>query len=305
MLIIGAEDCDEMIKRLNLVPANPGLLIKALDQFQAKRSKTTSVGALMTLRGPSPDLAELRAPTENETALEEFLVRQELRELVDEWIETGKNSDGTEDPNKRDLFRTAKGLQVVERCARETPLRLRILHKARELAIFFGTKPQTKSEDSLSVRLSSNLFNRAVSEASRLFVCLMLSDWKHTLCKCRYEPCIRRYYELKKPRRSPLYCCVRHQRGDAAVRGSRATRAYGEEALIDEAATLLVKWRSDPRWQGDAKLKERLAGKLCVVIAHKNLQSYRDEVGPKWVARHRAKIERRRSELIKNPVTLR
>jgi hypothetical protein len=306
MIVLGVAERDEIIRTLNLPRVGPNLWAEVEAEYESNHHRANSIAALMSSIGqPSRFLETLGLkPIEgDEEALQRGVFGMKVRELVDEWLETGRSADGIEDPSKRDVFRTVKGLQAMERCASETPLRLFPLHKAHDFAIVFGMEPQ-QPKGGYYVPQLTNFFERASAQAGRLFLCLMLSDWNKSICKCRYAPC-GQYYVLKKPRRNPSFCCVQHQRRASAVERVMNARADGERELLDAAARRLMRWKKTSfHWQDDDVLKERLAAKLNLVIADKGLHGYRDQVTRGWVTRHRGAIEQRRLEFTNRAVNV-
>jgi len=261
-----------------------------------------------TLRGLGPDKRrELKLlgleglGIRDESDLEQRVLASQLRELVDEWLNTGRSTDGRESPSTRNLFRTAKAIQAVRQCAGETPLRLLVDDHLSELAVAIGTEPASSGLP-FSFYLSDS-FERGLKEANRRFTGLMASDWKESVCKCRYEPCSR-YFLLKKPRRSyahGTFCCREHHSHASADALTRNLRTRGQRELIEAAARQLLKWGiRDRLWQRDDNRKRRLAEKLCEdVIPRMRSRGYRQEVKVNWVTWHRGQIERKRLELSK------
>jgi len=60
-----------------------------------------------------------------------------------------------------------------------------------------------------------------------------------------------------------------------------------------------------PGWNNDVALKKRLAESLSDRLSKSDLRGGPDDIKAKWVTQNRAKIEQRRLELAKTPVTLR
>jgi hypothetical protein len=230
--------------------------------------------------------------------LKQRVLASQLHELVDEWLETGRDGDGREFPYERNVFHTAKAIQVVERCASDTPLRLMSSANRSEWVVVFGTAP-ARSGPSVSF-YRSGTFEDGLKEAGRLFTGLIMSDWKESICKCRYRPC-GRYFFLGKPRRSyrhGTFCCREHQSHASADACIRKLRTDVRMQLIETAAReLLERGITDSLWQDDANRKRLLAEALCHVIARKAMHGFREEVKANWVTRNRKKIEQRRLEL--------
>ncbi len=199
----------------------------------------------------------------------------------------------------RNLFRTAKAIQAVRDCAHETPLQLIVDDDRSELVVAVGTEP-ARSGLPFSLYLSAS-FERGLKEAARLFTGFMASNWKESVCKCRYERCSR-YFLLEKPRRfyaHGTFCCREHQSHASADALARNLRGRGQTELTEAAARQLLKWGiCDPRWQEDYDRKRRLAEMLSEnVIPRMLARGFRREVKVNWVTWHRGTIEQKRIEL--------
>ena len=216
-----------------------------------------------------------------------------LRPLVDEWLGTGLNPDGSESPSTGDLFRTTRAVSAVLEYSKKHQARIKFTPGSTVPKLFIG-EPHPFSDK------WNDFFMEAAEEASRYFTALMASDWKAGLCQCRFERCSR-YFLASRPRRSYRYgafCCHEHQSLVSAGVCTSVRRARTAAQLIDLAAERFLKWRFDgPCWQNDANRKHRLAGELSMYVSRKRLQSYRQEVGVNWVTRHQPEIERRRAHL--------
>lgn len=258
------------------------------------------------LKGLAPDLmGELKVleldglGIHDESDLEERVLASQFRELVDEWLNTGRGPDGRESPSNRNLFRTTKAIQAVRECADETPLRLLVDDDSSELVVAVGTEP-ARSGPPFSFYFSAS-FERGLKAASRFFTGLMASEWKNSICKCRYEPCSC-YFLLEKPRNSyahGTFCCRKHQSHASADSLTRNARSRGHKELIEAAARQLLKRGiRDDRWQNDCDGKRRIAEKLRVdVIPRMRSRGYRHEVKVNWVTWHQGEIEQKRLEL--------
>jgi hypothetical protein len=144
---------------------------------------------------------------------------------------------------------------------------------------------------------SGQLMAATKEEAQRLFTGLMASDWKESLCKCRYPSC-GRYFLLARPRsvrKHGTFCCRQHQARQSAATCTKERRVAAYRELIAFAA----KWLSDrgvsPDWANNARLKWCLAGALSGHIKHKrHLGALPPDIEVKWITRHRLAIEQAR-----------
>src|ERR1035438_9428853 len=174
-----------------------------------------------------------------------------LRPLVDEWLGTGLNPDGSESPSTGDLFRTTRAVSAVLEYSKKHQARIKFTPGSTVPKLFIG-EPHPFSDK------WNDFFMEAAEEARRYFTALMASDWKAGLCQCRFERCSR-YFLASRPRRSYRYgafCCHEHQSLVSAGVCTSVRRARTAAQLIDLAAERLLKWRFDgPCWQNDANRK--------------------------------------------------
>lgn len=216
--------------------------------------------------------------------MRDALTSAHLRSYVDDWLDTGRRADGTEEVEKRDLTRASSAY-------------LAFLH-------YVENAPPTydRTRDPVGIRVTiadragylgvvSNFFDAQITEAQRLFSGIVQSDWKHRLCKCRSPRC-GVYFLHPKPRRSYRRgtFCPDHARHAVAVACVHESRSRDLETLINAAARSLRARKSlGPDWLGDKVLKRELAREL-------NLIDYRKHVGLHWVTHHQALIEQKRLE---------
>ena len=287
----------EILRTLELRSLSPEIFANSLRLYEEPQDGPRGLVTDMTwlLKTLGLDGVGIR----NDSDLEQCVLATQFRELVDEWIETGRHADGSESPSSRNLFHTSKAIQAVKKCARETPLQLMVIDKISELVVAIGTE-SAHPELPVSFYHWAASFGRGLKEASRLFTGLMASDWKESICKCRYEPCSR-YFLFENPRRSyahGTFCCREHQSRASADALTRNSRTRAQMKLIEAAARQLVQWGvRDPLWQDDNRRKRRLAEKLCEVIARTSYRGYRQELKVNWVTWHRRKIEQKRLEI--------
>ena len=217
-----------------------------------------------------------------------------LRYYVEEWLKTGLKADGREYPRDKDLFRTFYAKLAVIGYLEKHPAHVSLSPGSPGLQVTIGRIPRGE--------ISWNeFFLTRVTEAERLLTAVMTSDWKECLCKCRYAPCSK-YFLLKKPRQSyrhGTFCCRHHQSFASATALTNERRTWANDALINYAASQLLKWGTDgPQWQNDASRKLRLASVLSGLIRQDpNLRANRQFVKVNWVTRHRREIEQKRREL--------
>jgi hypothetical protein len=292
---------EDITAALNVTPFDPEAFEVSFQLHRCLATEERRLAAEKTGRPPGI-LSRLENPREllgrlglivsgavDDAELEKRIVSSRLRRLVDEWLATGQRSDGGESPAQKDVFRTAGAIEAVEDYVYENPVQVTI---ERDLSVVLVW---------VSTRVFVDFFQKAINQADRLFTVLMLSVWKNQLCKCRYAPCGQYFRRLKKPRsfyRHGTFCCPEHQRRASATPGTKKFRAWAEQVLIESAAQQLLNWgMNSPRWQNDARRKQRLAEELCRVIKTRKLCSYRKKVTANWVNRRLLAIEKRRARL--------
>jgi hypothetical protein len=223
--------------------------------------------------------------------ISEGLVSAQLRRLVDAWLQTGLDPNGSESPGKRTVPReTAEAMSeyLSENPATYVPS-LDPNGFYLVLAVPSWSRPW-----------AGNFFEAQRVESIRLLVGIMASHWLERLCKCRYSPC-GKYFLQAQPRRSyrhGTFCCRDHQRRASAEVLTKARRSRAKISLVESAAKFLVKRGRSPAWQDDDGLKRRLAEFISTVVSQDpNLQLGRQDVKLHWVTRNRPLIEQRRLQL--------
>jgi hypothetical protein len=222
----------------------------------------------------------------------EALVSAHLRTLVDEWLETGRDPDGSEWPSRRDLHKALRGWQVAAEFLEQSPP---TMYPAESSGFSL-----TIAEPHWGRPWAGDFFAAQEVTAGRLFVGILASDWQQRLCKCRYSPC-GRYFVGAKVRRSyrhGTFCSREHRAHASADAVTKARRHHARFALVEAAAHWLARRHRSSAWQGDHDLKARLAAVLSEQISRNPyLRAGRESVGVKWVTRNCTAIERRRVEL--------
>jgi hypothetical protein len=215
-----------------------------------------------------------------------------LRIYVDEWLTTGVDRDGNEDPYQRNPFRTNRARRALLEYMEQHPPTVSLSHRhGLEILIGEPTELPTSWDE---------IFMTAKIDAERLFAALILRDGNECLGKCGY--CGR--YFWRKPHRKGykygVFCCAAHNRMAAAVKHTDQRRMRVESKLIRFAASKLQVWRvRGPEWQHDKKQTERLADAVRKHLRDSTdpeLIKYHEVVRVKvgWVTRHKNKIEQAR-----------
>ena len=185
----------------------------------------------------------------------EALVSAHLRTLVDEWLETGRNPNGTEWPAGRHLSRALLGWDVTCEFLEQSRLNMRPASATTGFVLTIA-QPDWKRP------LVADYFAAQKAEAKRLFVGILASEWQERLCKCRYDPC-GRYFVSRKLRecyRHGIFCSSEHLGRASADALTKARRSQARRSLTEEAAKWLLNHGCDvAAWQNDRPLKRRLA----------------------------------------------
>jgi hypothetical protein len=224
--------------------------------------------------------------------IREALTSAHLRRYVDQWLDTGRREDGSEEVETRDVRRAPDAHRALWHYLENASPRWDMVKGSIGVRLIFGERTGYSG-------VARDFFEAQIIEAKRLFCGIMLSDWKGRLCKCRYARC-GLYFLHPKPRRSYRRgtFCHDHAKHAAAEASVLKSRSHNLETLINAAARKLRAWKIlDPDWQGDVRLKRRLAGELCSVILRQKVHSHRTLVKLNWVTRNQAAIEQKRVEL--------
>jgi hypothetical protein len=209
------------------------------------------------------------------------MVSSRLRTLVDEWLETGRNEEG-ESPTRRNIELTRSAvMEVVDFTSKYHP------------QFFPGFDSSFMYP--LGDHKAGNVFEARDLEATRLFVNFVITDWKQSLCKCRYSKC-GVYFIPKKLRATyphGTFCKREHQRDMSALAATKARRSNAKSNLMKLAAQWIAARGPDSAgWQHDGALKDQIAKYLSAQMSRKrNLCSGRDQVTKSWVTWNCEEIE--------------
>jgi hypothetical protein len=210
---------------------------------------------------------------------------QELLQHIDEWIDSGRNADGSESPYQRRCDRAPKAWEDARSF-------FEYFRYNVDWQLIPGEPPQ------LRLRPRKNRVWGALEARVRnglILASVLLSDLRLRLAKCRYRNCGRRYFLLSHPREKAyangLFCCTEHNRKEAAMRGTKERRQQTSDRLIEFAARELSRYGERPRG------KERLVTILNQKIANDPNQQPRHELKVNWVTRHLQEIQKKAKEL--------
>jgi hypothetical protein len=246
-----------------------------------RRSKGRNIGALMQIRSSEQWFEGGKLP-----ALAVRAAR--LRELVDEWLDTGTSSDGSHFPERRTLNGTVEAILAVRKCIREfNPCKLHLIEETGEVVVVVGWSGWEHSV------ASPDHFRHATTEADRIFTAAMTVNWRYLLSKCVY---CGRYFTLPNARRQSYphgtFCSREHQRDHSAATSTKLRREKTSLALVQYAATWLLKHSAGVPWQENETAKRVLAAWLSKkMTTDPNLRTGRECIGVKWVTRNRSAID--------------
>jgi hypothetical protein len=221
---------------------------------------------------------------------------QRLRAFVDPWLDTGRNRDGSEQPDRRRVPAEAQHKVYAYLDSHQPKFRA----SNDPWGFSFVLDPIT--DDSV---VKETVFAAVENNATRLFCALIASEWRVKVCKCRYLRCSR-YFLLPKPpkpeaiRRHGMFCSAAHRRRASAEAHTRLRRSQSASRLVEWAANWLKNQRVGSNWQDDSDLKRRLAVFLSKRISETpHFPAGLDDIKSNWVTHHRTEIEQRRLEIKK------
>jgi hypothetical protein len=196
---------------------------------------------------------------------------EHLRSLADEWIDSGKASQGGEDPAQRKL--SSSLLELLNGwTSRNKPL---IGFKSSGDIVLF--MPACKLD--FRAPLES-----ARDEAVRLFATFMTSPQRCMLYKCRR--CKVYYFTQRRPRgfiKNGTYC-PEHRNSASANRSNQRKREPERARKLDLASRC---WGCWPKRLTEAGTQAQWVAET----ANEKLEHYYTPISRNWVTRNRAEIE--------------
>jgi hypothetical protein len=174
-----------------------------------------------------------------------------LRTLVDDWLETGRNTSGSEQPSQRNLLKTRRGLQAVSEFIAQCPPSMSPSIDPNGFALVLAAPEWSRP-------WAADFFEAQQVTAKRLFVGIMASDWQPRLCKCRYPPCGRYFVgsKLRHDYRHGTFCSRKHRSRASAEVITKTRRSQARCCLVDAAARWLTKKRCIATWPNDHRTFE-------------------------------------------------
>lgn len=209
-----------------------------------------------------------------------------LREWVDEWIDSARDSDGVEKPAERKFREDGKIEQVVYDYSQRN--RICLFAKSQGLELWFKRYEVTDGRPRLlGVR------NEDIARENLVF--LLLSDLRFKLAKCRRDGC-GKYFALnhwKRTYKRGTFCseCQRARSQESAVRATAGERNEAEWMLSRLAARKFAKRiAANPNWHQDANLRTALVKYLNARIERVDLlrsvykSGNRNGITTKWLS---------------------
>lgn len=276
MLVFNFVDADDILTKLNTPPPTPD-------------------GAVAIVRELERTSAPLVGDKWDAYLLAELGVR--LRSLVDEWLQTGIQDDGSESLGSRNLWHTQTAAFTLTAYMERYPASVTLASNGSGLSVVIADVSALPAP-------TRNPFYDVGEEATRLFVGMMASDWYTRLCKCVH---CGKYFLHARPRKvytHGTFCCRQHQSHATAMKSTEAGRVRAKSELLEFAAEQLVKSKvSGPEWKESPKARTQLATQISGHIfksGNPTLKAYTQVVKSNWVTRHRDEIEQKRIEIARS-----
>lgn len=213
-----------------------------------------------------------------------YRINAQLRMYIDEWLNTGRSKDGTEDPRLRDLTKAPTACWAIRHANREAP---RLEPAPNGLNLRFPTESRQAS--------IASAFEQQVDRANTLLTLFFLCEWRLRLAKCRRDDC-GCYFELRKSHctyKKGTFCpeCTRARSLESARFSTAEVRKMAEAELYELIGKRF--WRrieQHPRWHEDQSLRKQIVGYVNARIERREdlktvyRSGVRQGITEKWVA---------------------
>jgi hypothetical protein len=206
-----------------------------------------------------------------------------LRGWVDEWLDSGRDDSGVEDPRERNF-----GKARSTASAAHEPKNFRLVGRGNSLSPWFDTYDQEPT-GSLYPRIGQP--PRSTEYAREQLVFFLLSDVRFRLAKCRKEHCgtyfLLKHWNRQYKRGTLCDSCKRSRSEESAIKATAEVRKDAALQLHRLTAKKFAKQiRRTPSWHQQKELKDRIAGFLNAKIERSALGVvYKRGITGKWVAR--------------------
>jgi|SRR5215472_767103 len=213
-------------------------------------------------------------------------VAKQLRDWVDEWINSGRDAHGVETPATRNYEKA----QTVERAVEDYSLGSRMCLMGFGQALYLSFDLFGQTEESVAGKFT--LAPAIKTIAGEKLVLILLSDLRFKLARCRHQECGKFFIlkHWKRTYRNGTFCseCQRQRSHNSALLAT----ANGRERVEEELHLLVAKQfknqiLADPGWHKDPKLKARITRYLNSRIERSAelAKAYPRGITGKWIAR--------------------
>jgi hypothetical protein len=216
-----------------------------------------------------------------------------LRKWVDEWLDSGRDAQGAEDPRDRNFGEAP----VAKAAACEYSKRGKILllpdplSDSKRLAPWFVTA----SEMEFASKMRGMPPSGSKDDPAEQLVFFLLSDIRLKLAKCRNEKCgsyfLLKHWNRRYKRGTLCDPCKRSRSLESALKATEKERLQAKRELYELAGNRFAKQiRSSPDWYKDSKLKDSITHYLndhiqrSVSLSAIYMRRPRKGLTGKWVA---------------------
>src|SRR2546422_418325 len=245
---------DEILEALNHPPL-PTDVVQKVDAFLVYQEKSSrGMNAFVFPYLNSPGFGRL---------FERRLISTKLRAYVDEWIASGIVDDGGDSPMERSLIKAPEATKFLRQFAKQSRPRLFFFPRKLEFVVMLdGEDAYPMEQRAVGKRLLGppSSADLAMEKTAQLFAGMMMSDWPHTICKCRYCAV---YFVQERIRKTPyphgIYCCREHrQRASAQACTTKKRLRISTNLILFTAGSLRERGVRNADWQNDSNRKKTL-----------------------------------------------
>ena len=230
-------------------------------------------------------------------------VTTELRSYVSEWIDTGREPEGREDPRKRDLAAAPAASQAAKQFLSAYPITVEILDlgRSRQRAVYdVGCLSLLQGKR----KLPTEPDDAARIWAASLFIALLLSPWRDKLYQCR--GCKKFFMLSRAPlTRGYVYgmnCGGGCSSSASAVVNTKKKRLSTREVFMELAAEATVKLGIECSEDFIKGRSQQIADKVTRTLLGKPYRGKRigkTTCSQKWISTYAKEIAERASKIAK------
>jgi hypothetical protein len=294
---------DQIIEALNQPPL-PTDEVQEVDAFLVYQEKSSrGMNKFVFPYLSSPGFGKI---------FERRLISTKLRVYVDEWIASGILGDGGDSPMERSLLKAREATKFLRQFAKQSRPRLFLFPPKLEFVVMLdGENDYPMEQRAPGKRLGPRSWaDLAMEKTAQLFAGMMMSDWPHTICKCRYCGI---YFVQERIRKTSypygIYCCREHRQRASAQACTTKRRQRIKSTLVSFAArSLCQQGIRSADWQNDLNRKTTLVKDINRHIRKdggSELRKYAGVVHINWVTTNQVGIERARIQMAKAATLLR